>query len=182
VETIPAVEIILTEIKTQIQIQNSVGSLKGFFIVIVVATLSSCDTNKVYLKYIDFEEGSWMVNDKPRFEFTVEDPQSTYNVYCNIRNSTQYPNARIFVNFAMNDTLGNVLYNKLLSEILFEPKTGKPEGNTGLGDLFDHRIEVLKNHKFAGRGPYIIQLEQFMRTDTLTGVISVGVEIEKGQP
>jgi len=177
------VETILTEIKTRIQIQNSVVSIKGFFLSVILLTmLASCDTNKVYQKYIDFEERSWLVTDKPKFEFTIDDPQSSYNVYWNVRNSTQYPNARIFVNFSMNDTLGNVLYNKLLSEILFEPKSGKPSGKSGLGDLFDHRIEVLKNHKFAGKGPYLIQLEQFMRTDTLAGVISVGVEVEKVQP
>jgi gliding motility-associated lipoprotein GldH len=141
--------------------------------------LCSCDDSKVYQQFADFEDRSWYVSDKPKFEFNIDDAQSSYNVYWNVRNSTQYPYARIFVNFILRDSSGTMLHNKLLNEVLFDTKSGEPSGVSGLGDLFDHRSNVIANYKFPGKGPYTVEFEQFMRTDTLGGIISVGLEIEK---
>ena len=64
-------------------------------------------------------------------------------------------------------------------DYLFEPKTGKPLGKSGLGDLYDHQIPVFRKYKFSKAGVYQMKLEQFMRTDTLAGMISVGVSVER---
>jgi gliding motility-associated lipoprotein GldH len=155
--------------------------MKQYWLVLFFASvvLFSCDESKVYQRYADFEDRSWYVSDKPKFEFNIDDAQSGYNVYWNVRNSTQYPYARIFVNFTLRDSSGTPLHNKLLNAVLFDPKSGEPSGVSGLGDLFDHRSTVMTNYKFPGKGSYTVELEQFMRTDTLGGIISVGVEIEK---
>lgn len=150
-------------------------------LVLVSGILFSCNEGKVYQQYVDFEDRNWDINNKPRFDFTIDDVENNYNIYWNVRNSTHYPYARVFVNFTLRDSAGTTLYNKLLNDILFDPKSGKPSGKSGLGDLFDHRNNAMQNHKFPYRGRYSIELDQFMRTDTLSGVVSVGIEIEKIQ-
>ena len=146
---------------------------------VLALVLSGCNDNSVYQEYIDFDDRYWIVKEKPEFSFEIRDTVSTYDIYCNVRNTTMYPNSRLFVNVSLTDTTGKVLQEKLVWDFLFEPKTGKPLGKSGLGDLYDHQIPVLKKYKFRKAGVYQMQLEQFMRTDTLAGVTSVGVSVER---
>lgn len=149
-------------------------------VVFLFATiLFSCGNGKVYQKFEDFPDRHWLLADTVGFEFSLDDTTSRYNLYCNLRNSTQYPYSRVFINFQMADTLGRSIHQTMLSDFLFDPKTGKPFGKTGLGDLYDHQLPVLKNHTFSGKGPYRISLQQLMRTDTLEGVLSVGISLER---
>lgn len=151
------------------------GTLAGIFLFL----LSSCGSDHVYREYVDFEDRIWLASDGARFSFEISDTVATYNVYCNLRNSTHYPWSRVFVNFTLTDTLGNEFQEKLVTEFLFDPKTGKPFGKSGLGDLYDHQIGVLLNYKFPRAGVYEAMLDQSMRTDSLKGILSIGLAIEK---
>jgi gliding motility-associated lipoprotein GldH len=153
--------------------------LGAFVILSLSLFLTGCGDGKVYQEYTDFDNRYWLVSDTARFQFTIDDTTSSYNIYCNIRNSTQYPYSRIFLNFSLADSSGNTFHKALLNDFLFDPKTGAPLGETGLGDLYDHQLPVLKNHRFNGPGPFVASLEQFMRTDTLEGILSIGIGIEK---
>jgi gliding motility-associated lipoprotein GldH len=146
---------------------------------VFVVVLSSCNDGKVYQEYVDFEKRYWLVNDTVRFSFAISDTTTRYNVYCNLRNTTQYPYSRFFVNVAMSDTVGTPIHSALLNDFLFDPKTGEPLGNSGLGDLYDHQMPLLKNYRFARPGEFRVDLLQMNRVDTLDGIISVGLAIEK---
>lgn len=154
--------------------------MRGILMLLMVALVSSaCNQNRVYHEYVDLDDRHWLVNTKPEFTFTVEDTLSRYNVYCNLRNSTHYPYSRIFIRYSLQDSTGAELQKKLLHDYLFDAKSGKPFGRSGLGDLYDHQLLMLNNYQFKHSGPYKIQFEQFMRTDTLAGVLSVGLAVEK---
>ena len=66
-----------------------------------------------------------------------------------------------------------------MGEYLFDAKTGKPSGKSGIGDLYDHRFLLLQNYQFPKPGKYKIVLEQFMRMDTLPGIVAIGIRVEK---
>lgn len=151
-------------------------SFFGFTAIIVI--LFSCDESRVYEKNIDFNSRQWPINERPEFEFEISDTLQTYNLFCNVRNSLDYPFARVFVRYYLQDSSGNVLEKELVRQLLFDEKTGKPHGESGLGDLYDHRIPLKSNHRFPYTGKYKIAFEQFMRTDTLSGVVAVGVRVE----
>ena len=63
--------------------------------------------------------------------------------------------------------------------MLFDDKTGEPLGESGLGDIYQHRIPVKMNHRFDYAGKYKVSFEQFMRTDTLSGILGVGLRVER---
>jgi len=149
---------------------------------IVFAILSACDQSRLYEQNTDFTERYWIVNEKPEFEFTIEQPADKYTIYGNIRNSVSYPYARIFFNYYLQDSTGTDIETKLVSQYLFDAKTGKPFGNSGLGDIYDHSIPLLTDYQFKHRGRYTIKLEQLMRVDTLKGILAVGVRVEKAGP
>lgn len=150
---------------------------RSVFLLLAVLACS-CDSSRVYEKNHDFDERVWLVSDRPVFEFAVPDTLKAYNLYCNIRNSVKYPYSRIFINYTLQDSAGTSVSKKLISAFLFEEKTGKPLGSSGLGDVYDQQVLLLKNYRFSSPGSHRMQFEQFMRTDTLAGVHAVGFRLE----
>jgi len=145
---------------------------------ILIFVLEACEERRVYEDNQDFKERTWKVTDVARFEFSITDPGNKYNLYCNVRNSRDYPYARLFIRYALRDSAGAELQRKLVSEFLFDQKTGQPLGRSGLGDVFDHQFMLLNDYEFKRPGKYKLELEQFMRLDTLQGILSVGVRVE----
>lgn len=142
--------------------------------------LSSCgDDARVYEQYNDFESRYWLVQDKPQFEFSIPDASIKYTLYADVRNSVSYPWSRFFMNYSLMDSAGTELKKDLVSEFLFDAKSGKPLGKSGLGDIYDHEVVLLKDYQFAKAGKYKMSFEQQMRTDTLQGILAVGLRVEK---
>jgi gliding motility-associated lipoprotein GldH len=140
---------------------------------------TACDDTRVYEKNNDFENRAWTVSDTPTFEIEVLDTVQHYNLFCNIRNSVAYPYSRLFFTYYIQDSIGKPVQQKLVNHLLFDPKSGEPQGNSGLGDIFDHRVVLLRNYKFQYSGKHRIKFTQLMRQDTLAGILAVGVRVEK---
>lgn len=154
--------------------------MKSFFgFTVIFVFFLSCDVERVYEKNTDLNSRYWLVSDKPTFEFEIADSLASYNLYCNVRNSLDYPYARIFITYHLQDSSGKVMEKNLVSQMLFDDKTGQPFGESGLGDLYDHRILLKRSHRFPHRGKYRFSFEQYMRTDTLAGVLAVGLRVER---
>jgi gliding motility-associated lipoprotein GldH len=155
--------------------------MRKLIVLLMGATLICCDHSRVYEKNIDFNERQWVVNNQPMFNVEIKDPSKKYNIYCNVRNSVTYPYSRIFINYTVQDTLAKPLQKKLISYYLFDTKSGEPKGNSGLGDVYDHQFLLLKQFQFEKPGTYQIKYEQFMRLDTLPGILSVGLRVEHAE-
>lgn len=144
-------------------------------------TFTSCDENRYFEKNIDFQEPYWLAHEKPAFDFVIEDVEQKYNLYITLRNESSYPNSNLYFTYYLTDEGGSEIQKELMSQFLFEKKTGKPLGNSGLGDIYDHRFALFTDYSFQKPGTYSIHYEQFMRTDTLRGILSVGLRIEKAE-
>ena len=152
----------------------------NFGILVLVSLLSACDTSRIYERNKDFDKRAGLASDTARFTFEIVEGNSLYNIQCNLRNSIDYKWQRIFVNFELSDSTGHVLSSKLVSTYLFEPKTGKPYGRSGLGDIYDHRFPLLNAYALKP-GSYAVTLQQLMRTDTLQGILAAGVRVERNE-
>lgn len=146
--------------------------------VFVVLVFTSCTDNRLYEDYVDFEGRFWAVTEQPAFEFQIDDPNAKYGLYCNIRIAESYLYSDFNFQYTLSDSSGNVLAKRLVVKDVFDRKTGKPFGESGLGDIYDHQVQ-LADYDFANPGKYKITLEQFMRKDSLEGVLAVGVRVEK---
>lgn len=152
-----------------------------FYIVIItlLLTMAACgDDARIYDDYADFENGQWNVQQKPVFEFEINDTAQRYNVYANIRNAVSYPESRFFFQYILQDSL-QVLNKKLEQISLFDHKTGEPFGSSGLGDIYDHELLLLKDYSFKHSGKYRVTFEQYTRKDTLEGILAVGLRVEQ---
>lgn len=144
----------------------------------LTAALYACDKQRVFESNVDFKHNVWHADSTCVFIFNIDDVTKKYNVLYNIRNSNDYPFSRIFVNWQLEDSLGNTIQNKLQYNYLFDEKTGRPLGKSGIGDIYSHRFELLTNHQFASPGNYSIKINQFNRAEELKGLISAGLRVE----
>ncbi len=65
-----------------------------------------------------------------------------------------------------------------MNEQIFDQKSGEPLGDSGLGDIYDHQFLLMKNYQFVAPGKYKMVFEQYMRADTVQGILAVGVRVE----
>ena len=149
-----------------------------FSIAVILILLVGCDSRRVFEDNVEFRQRNWKITEPVQFEFQISDVSKKYNVLMNIRNSLDYPYARIFVNYNLQKQDTTSLSQKMIAEYLFDQKTGKPSGTSGIGDLYDHQFSILKNYSFEKAGIYKMKLDQFMRMDTIPGILAVGVRVE----
>lgn len=145
----------------------------------LLAILAACDSARLFEENNDLPNAEWRQADKLSFEFRIRDLGKQYNLLCNIRNTSDYPYARLFINYSLKDSTGTAVSTNLIPIFLFDAKTGKPFGKSGVGDVFDHQLLVLEKHTFKFTGRYTIEFEQSMRLDTLAGVSAIGFRLEE---
>lgn len=148
---------------------------------LALVLLAACDKQRLYEDNKEFTHQAWVVSDEPSFSFVIEDSVQTYDLSYNLRNSIQYEWDRIFVSYSLTDSTGTVLAKKLVYHDLFDP-TGRPLGESGIGDLYDHQFLLLPGYRFPHRGTYTVRLTQFSRQDTLRGVLAVGFRVARSVP
>jgi gliding motility-associated lipoprotein GldH len=152
--------------------------MKGLYAACVALLVAACSNPNVLLdQNIDLENRSWKISDTLRFEFQIRDIAPTYSIDYLIRNSLEYPYARLFVAYQLKDSTGVLISEKLVSNYLFHEKTGEPFGASGLGDVYDHRFPLLEDYRFSRNGRFQLQLVQQMRLDTVPGIMAVGARV-----
>ncbi|SNR42974.1 gliding motility lipoprotein GldH [Hymenobacter mucosus] len=149
----------------------------------LVGLLTACDPSQVYEKNTDLKSPAgdpyvWAVQDKPTFEFEIQDTTQRYDVYFNVRNASAYEYYNLYVKHTLLGPDGKPMSRLLHQMLLLDPQTGEPRGN-GTGDIYDHQFLALPNQRFPLAGQYKIMLEQYMRQDQLPGIMAVGVRVAK---
>ena len=155
--------------------------MRSLYVIGLLFALLSCDKSRLYEKNIDFSKKVWHTDSIASFDFEISDAERKYNIYYNIRNTTEYPYARIFIAWSLQDSSKNIFQEKLQYNYLFDEKTGEPFGKSSIGDIYTHQFLLLENYTFPKKGIYYIKLAQFNRIEELTGVIATGIRVETYQ-
>ena len=149
--------------------------MRNLFLLILVISLISCDTN-VYENYYSFENESWNSDSIKSFDFEVVDTLATYNLSLNVRHSIdyEYQNLFVFVSGELNDTI----------ELMLADKNGKWRG-LGISDIRELTHPLKKDRAFSKKGKYFINIEQAMRygasekIQNLPNILDIGLIIKK---
>lgn len=137
---------------------------------------SSCQSDAVFDQTESLAEHGWVQKKQITFPFEIQDTTKTYDLQVAMRQSNDYPFYNLYFNCRLIQENKGVWKKAFAEAILYDPKTGKPKGG-GVGDMYSHSYTILKGLKFPRRGKYQVELEQYMRTDTLVGVVSVGASL-----
>jgi len=154
--------------------------MRIYFSLAIIALLLvfGCDSKRVFEDNAEFKDRKWKLAQFARFNFKITDTTTSYNLFLNVRNSVDYPYARLFVNYELLSQDSSSLSKKMISCYLFDQKTGRPFGTSGIGDIFDHQFPILSNFSFKKPGQYKMNLQQFMRMDTIPGILAIGIRVE----
>jgi gliding motility-associated lipoprotein GldH len=144
----------------------------GFFA--LCCLLFSCDANRVYENYTDFEDGSWGLEEAVSFDIRAIQPKSTIPVV-SIRYTDTYEFHNLYVRFVQEDSTASVLQDTLVNIALFDSKSGRPKGK-GFGNRHTVYDTLLGNGKVFPETTQIT-IWQYMRKDRLEGIESVGVKL-----
>jgi gliding motility-associated lipoprotein GldH len=149
------------------------------FLFSIVAFLFSCsEKGKVFHDYQEVDNDEWLSANKLSFPVEIEDNKSTYTLQYLARYTKDYPYYNLYLKRSILDSTGKPLSSKLQGMYLFDEKSGAPKGS-GWGNKYDHTILSDSNITFPYKGKYTIQLQQYMRQDTIAGISDMGISILK---
>ena len=128
----------------------------------------------------------WLLFEKKRVakikqipnRINIPDKAIDYNLFFSVRNGVEFPHSNLYFKYYLKDSTGILLESELIDFQLFHPKSGYPLGN-GIGDMFEHRYEILTKYQFDKAGSYELSFQQYMRYDSLPQIFSVGYRVEK---
>jgi len=155
--------------------------IKYCLISLILFSLFSCDSNRLYEKNISIENTVWDLSQKPSFEYNNTDTISKVNLKANIRHSSSYPFSNLWLFINTIDPLGALKTDTL--ECILAQKDGKWLGS-GLGDVWDIQCQF-KSYRLLKKGVYTFEIEQAMRhgdlaeIEQLPGILEIGLRIEK---
>lgn len=138
--------------------------------------LTGCNRNRIFSDYKTFPDAEWSANNKAVFEMEITDTQNLNNVYLKVRHGDTYPyrNLFLFVNTIYPD--GKEIRDTM--EVLLSNQKGEWLGS-GAGDIFDYKVPIKRNVRFALAGKYKFTFEQAMRVEPLPMIMDFGFEVER---
>jgi gliding motility-associated lipoprotein GldH len=140
----------------------------------------ACEDSIIYQEKHVCMHQLWPTTTAQEFSFPITDSTQAYDIILLVTNQPDYPYQNLFVAYTLKTATTQTLQQGLSNCILFEPKTGKPLGE-GWFQSKKHQFVVLPGYQFQQPGNYCIELNQFMRTDTLQGIQSIGIQITKAR-
>ena len=145
-------------------------------IIIILFTFYACSEEAFYSSKTTFNEGGWTYADTLSFDLTISDTSSIYSMDLMIGHLKEYSYENIYLNVTTDfPTLNS--RNELLN-IQVADKKGMWLGDcSSKSCLLD--VVMLDNFKFPEPGNYSFKFEQSTRTDSLQGIQSVGLIINK---
>jgi gliding motility-associated lipoprotein GldH len=132
----------------------------------------------VYEKNKKMDEATWNSTDIVKFNVAIPDTITGYNYYINIRNTTDYGFANLFMFVKTVYPDGKISVDTV--ECYLADIQGRWLGK-GQGRIIDNRILFRKSVRFSQAGVYSFEYEQGMRVNQLYGIEDIGIRIEKSE-
>ena len=149
---------------------------KYIIVLFLAIGLASCDRNGVFEENIDTPNKIWAESNVAKFIAPIADTISYHNIYINIRNTTDYPNCNLYLFIATSAPSGATQLDTI--ECFLADDQGKWLGK-GFGYIRDSQIPYKSSVRFPQMGNYKFEIKQAMRTDSLSGISSVGIRVER---
>ncbi|RVU01306.1 gliding motility lipoprotein GldH [Mucilaginibacter limnophilus] len=150
----------------------------GIYLSMILALLlgGCANPNTIIDDNKEIPNHNWAYVNRAAYDVQIDDPNSLYNIYCNLRITADYKYSNIFIIFRRGE------HGKKPQATRYEFKLANPDGEwlgAGSGNVYSYRFKLLTNYKLPAKGKYHFELEQNMRDNPLKGVSDAGITIEK---
>jgi gliding motility-associated lipoprotein GldH len=150
------------------------------FFAAILPVLTGCgDKNVVIDQNVDIAAHNWTYVNKVKFDVNIEDEKVPYNLYMNLRVTSDYKYSNIFVLITQANPDKKAKVNRY--ELKLANKDGEWLGE-GSGNLYSYQSPFRTNYKFPAKGTYHFYIEQNMRDNPLREISNVGLRVEKAEP
>ena len=140
------------------------------------AFIISCNSSRIYEKFLKIEDSVWKTDDIKTFDVTIADTGKLYQVFFNIRNSTKYEFSNLWVFITIEAPNGQIKADTF--EIILANDLGEWKGS-GLGNINSVEQQYFKHPvKFPQSGIYNFRVQQAMRREELKEITDIGLRIE----
>jgi gliding motility-associated lipoprotein GldH len=153
----------------------------GILIIVlcIAAITSGCEQSRVFDKNIAIGKDGWFYGEPLQFEVYINDTSYSYNMFVNVRHTDEFPYNNMWMN------LTTTLPDNVQKTSKIDVQLSEPDG-IWTGDCIDgicyNTVLVQKNFRFPATGKYVFTLEQDMRMNPMTGLLDVGIRVEKFIP
>lgn len=152
------------------------GTKQVTTLAVLLLILGGCKNDTVFSKYETFAENEWGAKNKITFKVNVTDSVNLHDIYLMVRHAESYPYSNLFLFVSTRYPDGKELKDTM--ELILANQKGEWLGD-GAGEIYDYRVPVKKNIRFARGGEYQFSFEQGMRVDPLPLIMDFGFEISK---
>ena len=152
--------------------------ITGLFLLILLIT-TSCKQGVFYERMDKIPNETWNVNHKLVYEFDIKDSMEYYDIYINVRNTTDYPYQNLYI-FLTNQFPSGLQMVDTLGCVLCDP-FGKWYGK-GNGKIKENKFLLRKQVRFQQKERYLFTVQQGMRNNDLEGIASFEITFEKYKP
>ncbi len=153
-----------------------------YLFIFLISGFFSCDSSQVFDEYKTVSD-SWHKDNTITFNITPPDTLKSYNLFINIRNTSDFKYSNLFLVVEMNFPNGKAIKDTL------EYIMAKPNGEflgTGFSDIKENKLWYKEGIVFEESGVYKVNIQHAMRENgsvkgiaNLEGITDVGFRIEK---
>ena len=163
------------------------------FVVLLATVLASCqDQSLIVDTNIELDKHNWSYTEKVRIPLSIESADIPFNLYLNLRHTSDYKYSNIFLLIHITGPDGKKITERR------EFKLAQPDGEwlgSGSGNLYSYQIIFKEDYKFSRwitikgsrivvtkfplKGKYMIELEQNMRDNPLDHITDAGIRVER---
>jgi len=147
----------------------------AIFVILILIAVSSCNKDEIYNNTHDIKKSTWDISNVINFNFQVEDTIKPYDVYINLRHTSQYKYRNLYLFIETTSPEGHSVKDTF--ECILADKKGNWYGK-GWGDMYQNKIPYKRFVRFPNTGTYSIEIKQAMRTEKLKHISDIGIEIE----
>lgn len=143
---------------------------------VVILLLTSCDPGRVYDQSREISPEGWHKDSAAVFMVDVGDTLSARRFMISLRHTADYRYSNFYL--FMDTYFPNQTMARDTIELILADKTGEWRGS-GFGSIKDLQVPVRENLRFPVTGTYRFEIRQAMRQNTLKGIKSIGIRVEK---
>jgi len=149
----------------------------NFFTTIILVFLLSCSGNQtVFEEYQKFDNLSWSRFNILKFEVNLEDIESSYDIYINIRHLPEVSYKEMVINFTIFTASGDMRTTDYT--LKFYDREGKKLSEC-LGDYCDLLVPLRESFRFYETGRVRFEIENKFTKIKMPGILEVGLIMKK---
>jgi len=134
----------------------------------------SCTDNAVIDRNVPIPDHAWYYDHQPKLTVRITDTITRYNLYLNLRHTSDYKYANVYVLLHQTRPDGRDTTERI--ELRLAESDGRWLGRGG-GSVYTHQQLIRESFRFPDTGEYTFTIEQYMRENPLRAVTDIGLRI-----